>query len=1184
MKSQFLKIAGVKSEKAFYKKFPTEAAFFKAHPEAKKLVNGGEQDKGQLKKLEQLTDFGNPPMAFDGLNIPDPFSFGKVGGGLNTTAPKALGDLTGPTAFGLRNSTDVSKMFGNFQSGKDISTGIGGLTKGAGKGLGPATSYIGAATDIIGGIGALKQEKQQLKNLERDSKLTGLMLKASESRPEPIKRQYVRPEDVIVEPNQLASAYGTGTNILAAEDGATIGGNPTEIMNTFAPNTIYTNMGYEPLDDSSKVKQYYAGGKLTKAQLGGDFANKLAGSGFGQFMSNPQAGQFVTNVATRVGGGPSGSSKLGKGIGTAAGTAFLGPVGGIIGGALGSLVGGLFGKKRKKKMEAYQKSIDQNVFGMTGQDFSQGIQGEFGSFMKDGGIAQTGTSKGKKNLQLKRYSLPSDSSYYSNPYTENQPTAIYEFKDAKRTQFFEHPYNAYQEAYNRSYMDFMGQSLASGRRIDYPSLTGNIYPGNIRTDARERGEIAARKAYMRDIQGMNLYDPESLYKAGMRGQLTPQDTIGMTMFDRGIIEAGAKKSKKGKLEEGGWVSHTWQPQVITKFGEYNVDELLAPDPTMDTLRTGGHIRQNNIFPTDQFAMGGDLKVYRGEAEPVSVNPYLPDGGETVMFRGPSHENGGMPIEYGDSPVEVEGGEPAVKLKNGTSGDEDLVVFGNLIEPNSKRKFKNVVADIAKKENKENKRLDKSINMLDNLDVDTPFDKLTLDSLKANVMGANMKLKNYADEKMDLAAKQSAINETAEEFGIDADALAKGKVKKANLGAAIKKAQTGVRQDTGVKQEGSTFTYNGRVLDPNNPEDAVLIQEFRTAEGKFNKDIEAFRSNAKGDLSKPIGMDEVVISAPNYLTFEEWLEELSPEELIPGVNEQQLFKQYQMYRYKYGIPEFTPINKPSDVKTVSVATPEEVEVEEKNKQKFPWIDIANEIIPMVRPSDARGISANQILGPLAALMDNAEQPVYAQKFTPRLVTPQNISFQDRINDVDKQARAQIMAARGNQAAQAAIMTKALEAKDRIRAEEFRANQANFLETQARNVDTLNKADLINLETFDKQQERQAIAKSNTKATKIAALQAIGDRYSQNRAEQRALQAYENLYNFRSTGPGGRMQNFNPLAQFNIPTVSGQVPVYDTEGNVVGFQQMTSDKNASQVGKKIKGDAARNGSIVKAIKNL
>ena len=42
MKAEFLKLAGVKSEKAFYKKYPTEAAFFKAHPEAKKMTKKAE--------------------------------------------------------------------------------------------------------------------------------------------------------------------------------------------------------------------------------------------------------------------------------------------------------------------------------------------------------------------------------------------------------------------------------------------------------------------------------------------------------------------------------------------------------------------------------------------------------------------------------------------------------------------------------------------------------------------------------------------------------------------------------------------------------------------------------------------------------------------------------------------------------------------------------------------------------------------------------------------------------------------------------------------------------------------------------------------------------------------------------------------------------------------------------------
>lgn len=42
MKDKILKIAGVKSEAAFYKKFPTEAAFMKVHgKELKKAQSGG---------------------------------------------------------------------------------------------------------------------------------------------------------------------------------------------------------------------------------------------------------------------------------------------------------------------------------------------------------------------------------------------------------------------------------------------------------------------------------------------------------------------------------------------------------------------------------------------------------------------------------------------------------------------------------------------------------------------------------------------------------------------------------------------------------------------------------------------------------------------------------------------------------------------------------------------------------------------------------------------------------------------------------------------------------------------------------------------------------------------------------------------------------------------------------------
>jgi hypothetical protein len=51
MVKEFLKIAGVKTEAEFYKKYPSEAAFFKAHPEAKDMKQY--KQGGQQKKLNQ---------------------------------------------------------------------------------------------------------------------------------------------------------------------------------------------------------------------------------------------------------------------------------------------------------------------------------------------------------------------------------------------------------------------------------------------------------------------------------------------------------------------------------------------------------------------------------------------------------------------------------------------------------------------------------------------------------------------------------------------------------------------------------------------------------------------------------------------------------------------------------------------------------------------------------------------------------------------------------------------------------------------------------------------------------------------------------------------------------------------------------------------------------------------------
>jgi len=76
MKELLLKIAGVKTEEAFYKKFPNKETFFKAHPEAKEIIaqyqqqemmanapeNSQEQMMGtQEEMVEQMANGGNVP-------------------------------------------------------------------------------------------------------------------------------------------------------------------------------------------------------------------------------------------------------------------------------------------------------------------------------------------------------------------------------------------------------------------------------------------------------------------------------------------------------------------------------------------------------------------------------------------------------------------------------------------------------------------------------------------------------------------------------------------------------------------------------------------------------------------------------------------------------------------------------------------------------------------------------------------------------------------------------------------------------------------------------------------------------------------------------------------------------------------------------------------------------------------
>ena len=631
---------------------------------------------------------------------------------------------------------------------------------------------------------------------------------------------------------------------------------------------------------------------------------------------------------------------------------------------------------------------------------------------------------------------------------------------------------------------------------------------------------------------------------------------------------GAYMEQGGKVDVGDeykWVSHTWQPQTIAKFGEYNVKDLLKPPTDADMLRAGGHLKEYTPPSAEamftgrpelkpltmeqggQMAMGGDLQILEGgKAETISYNPFLPDGGETIMFKGRSHDNGGIPINFGENGVEVEGGEPAVKLRDG-GNESNMVVFGNMklskmaadefgIPDAKGKKFKHVANDISKVEKKQNKLIEKATETADMTTGSSGFDQLKMNTSQAQLMGANMKLKSAAMLKQNLAAVQNAILDTASELGVKSDELAQGKLVKEKDPRMM--AQTG----TNIPYSGTPFADASELYPGPTPRELVT-------------------NIVSGALQGVPPMQEYT-----QIPF------------LPGSGSSS------------ALPEVTVTgDKLSSTANLSPIA----DVATSDKGKFDWKGLGqmalSNIAPFLRPRTKLGLDPEELYPEYFAMATNQLDPVQAQTFQPMLDTPMDISLNDQINAIDSQSRAAIRAAGSNPAAQAMIMSQSLEAKNKVLGEQTRINAANKMQTYDKNRALLNDAKLKNLQILDQQYVRQAQAKSNTKAQTLEALKSIAAKTAQNKLENRTLNTYENMYNYRFS-PSGVAYNVNAPAQFNNPLVSAiqsMSPDDVSKLKEVFEKSVSKDKAGIITGSKEKTRITkqnRNGAIVQALKNL
>lgn len=586
------------------------------------------------------------------------------------------------------------------------------------------------------------------------------------------------------------------------------------------------------------------------------------------------------------------------------------------------------------------------------------------------------------------------------------------------------------------------------------------------------------------------------------------------------------------------------------------------------LRTGGNIRRNQFFETDKYAMGGDLQLYDGNAEVISNNPYSPEEGDTMMLKGPSHAEGGMDIAYGGNPVEAEGGEPVMKGQDG-----DLTIFGNmkigkelvplLGDENAKgKKFKNYIADLSKEEAKHNRLKDKSLMSMSDLKIEIPLDKLKANSFKYNAAGADSKLADIAEKKQKASNLQTAMLDTANEIGVDPDALSRGQIKKAKMGANIPMAGNGDNLEKLSKADYDYLSSLYRMAVYGNPKVVENFQkEFhRLAPNRAKKVLSNYDvtnyGKAKGYTKEQLQSNEDGLFGKRT---EDYIAALSEYDNFDG--------DISLDRLKA-----TTYNKP-----VEATKPKSsIQAQENDTNNLSRIDMLASALPYFRPTDAEALDPRQLAGEMYALSTNQLEPVQAQQYHPDLSSPYEISLQDQLNEIIADKRAAERMSGYNPAAQSYIASQAYGAKSKVLGEQTRINQAMKDKTFGENRNLLNQAKLQNLQILDNQYTRQAQAKSNTKDITQNALSSIAAKYQQNELERKTLQTYENMYNYRF-GDNMRAQNWNGPALFNEPTVGS---IRSSRGEDIppeGYEYV-------QTLKKIAESKKSNGGIVSAYRKL
>lgn len=1022
---------------------------------------------------------------------------------------------------------------------------------------------------VVGLVQKLQAEKEAVRGARQDEKVSGLAAKATEQVDVDSQRQLAenmtKKREALMPVNtgeEFFPIYGVGTNPLARNGYMLQGGG--EIQNTYAPNTLYDDLGFEPLNDSDIIKQYRMGGNLRQAQWGeimsavskgkigstSQFAGG-AGGAVGQF-ANAGGTDAVGNVATQISGGDSAGADIGGEVGGAIGSIW-GPVGQMVGKVVGTVGGNLIDTNPEKIKKA-QAATTKNIERTAGMNFGKGIQAQYNSYVRDGGTIDY-------NPQL--------INYFGDHTAQDVYDYAHEGMDSLRTGG-----NIRQNLFTQQSMAMGGELQTHwgghAQPIAYnPYLPDGgetvMFRGNSHQERSSNGETGIGVTYGDNPVEVERGEPAvKLQDGGNENSLV---VFGNLKFDKKqAMATGDKELIEIANEYGGKKFKRIEHQIANKTNRENKKIAKATDELneLNPITSFDKLKLTSLKATID---GGNMKLKKYAADTENLANFQNAINATADEHGFIADNlarGEVKIDKNAFSNSAEFGTSIPKAQTGNNVKEvtvpkDLQSFGSM--------------DEYKKDLEEKKQLKlqnlaiRSIWLQEKIEGKTT---LSFDEwVKINNISPESIKSNTPERISDNTTKREKAIKNTETYkpSDQSSGLYIGKLGYEDYASMIKRKQEGkFKTPKQSRTPGSDVLWGGvtnEMIAQNWPKDVLVAAGLDPQKASTWKksDIERLQTTVREKYPE---MYKQYNDKSNQAFGVDWYSlGLTPTEPSKGE-----------------LPKLPGMSVTTDITTTRPPYSPPIE----DKPKFPWMSTLNSLLPYIRPTDQEQLDPNQLMGEMYAMSNNKVEPVQYQSYQPDLNVPYDISLQDIMNENQADYRSAQRMSGYNPAALASLNAQKYGANQKVLGEQFRLNQAMKDKVYGENRNILNNAQLTNLQGLDQQYVRQQEALSNTKATNLAALSSIGAKYAQNKLENRKLGIYENLYKYRFD-ENGRAQNYN-LAQFDT---SGAAATASNFGIPTGFEPMykRNDDGTYEVEsfkKKPKDKASRNGSIVKAIKTL